>query len=97
MNEKKILAISKMEFTQLVVSSMVEAENLMKNIPIDESNIDEYLELAFYIAKEALFDDKYVIGRKKCRRSGEDANGGINKTTTIFYHEKEDLSRGNEK
>lgn len=55
-----------------------------------------------------LFSDKYAIGKlpasyrqikykKKCRRSSGNANSDITKNTTIFYHETDDLSRGNEK
>lgn len=108
MNEKKIIAISEREFTIEVALIMAE---ILHKMPSTVENADEYagkkVGEMFGDLHAKIFSDKYVTGKlpascrqvkyKKCRRSKSNANGGKTKNTSIFYHETEDLSRGNEK
>ncbi len=102
MNEKKIIAISELEFARLVKKAIFETllanPETPENIECSEDLLGDFTGEILGKIHKNLFSTQYVIGTKgKCRRSGDNAIGGKLKNTITVYHKTGDLSRRNKK
>lgn len=100
--EKKIIAISELEFASLVEKAIAETTlsnpKTLEIIEYPTNVISDFCGDILDKIHKSLFSTQYVIGTKgKCRRSGDNAIGGKIKNTITVYHKTGDLSRRNKK